>query len=93
MRLCFPPGGPTRHGSKEVFMTPAEELESAALALPAAERARLAERLLVSLDEEPEVDAAWVAEVWQRLAEYRTGEVETTTAKQVTEDARNRVRT
>lgn len=74
-------------------MTPAEELESAALALPAAERARLAERLLVSLDEEPEVDAAWVAEVWQRLAEYRTGEVETTTAKQVTEDARNRVRT
>jgi len=73
-------------------MTPVEVLESAALALPVAERARLAERLLVSLDGEPEVEAAWVEEVRQRLAEYRTGEVETTTAGQLMEDARTRLR-
>lgn len=73
-------------------MTPVEELESAVLALPVAERARLAERLLASLDEEPEVEAAWVEEVRQRLAEYRTGEVETMTAEQVMEDARKRLR-
>lgn len=73
-------------------MTPVEELENAALALPVAERARLAERLLVSLDEEPEVEAAWVEEVRQRLAEYRAGDVETSTADQVMEDARKRLR-
>lgn len=73
-------------------MTPVEELENAALALPVAERARLAERLLVSLDEVPEVEAAWVEEVRQRLAEYRAGEVETSTADQVMEDARKRLR-
>lgn len=42
-------------------MSPIEELESA-LSLPRADRARLAERLLASLDEEPEVEA----EPWTR---------------------------
>ena len=73
-------------------MTPVEELENAALALPPAERARLAERLLVSLDEEPEVEAAWTEEVRQRLAEYRAGETNTSTAEQVMKDARGRLR-
>lgn len=76
-------------------MTPAEELEMAIFALPVADRARLAERLLVSLDEEPKVEAAsveaaWVEEVRQRLAEYRAGEIETSPAEQVMEDARSR---
>lgn len=46
-----------------------QALESAALLLPPEERARLAERLLASLDIDPEIEAAWAAEVEKRLAE------------------------
>lgn len=49
--------------------------EAELLRLPARDRARLAELLLASLDEEsePDVDAAWAAEAERRLAELRTG--------------------
>jgi len=53
-----------------------QALESAALLLPPEERARLAERLLASLDIDPEIEAAWAAEVEKRLADWDAGLVD-----------------
>lgn len=50
-----------------------ETLEAAALQLPRAERAHLAERLLVSLENEDEVLAAWVEEAERRLDALEAG--------------------
>lgn len=69
----------------------AEELEAAALSLPRGERARLAERLLASLDEEGEVEEAWRDEVRRRLEAYRKGEMEAVPANKVLEEARDRL--
>lgn len=64
--------------------SPVHELEAAVLALPVRERARLAQRLLASLDEEEqEVRDAWVAEVRERLARYRAGEIEALPVEEV----------
>lgn len=52
-----------------------EALEAEALSLSAAERARLVERLIVSLDAEPEVEAAWAVEIERRHAEIESGAV------------------
>ena len=46
--------------------SPLEDIEAAALQLAPAERAHLAERLLVSLDEDDEIMAAWVEEAERR---------------------------
>lgn len=40
--------------------TTVEALEAEALRLPAAERARLIERLITSLDVDPDVEEAWL---------------------------------
>ena len=53
-----------------------QALESAALLLPPEERARLAERLLASLDVDPGIEAAWAVEVEKRLADWDAGLVE-----------------
>lgn len=57
--------------------TAPDSLEAELLRLPARDRARLAELLLASLDEEaePDVDEAWAAEGERRLAELRAGTV------------------
>lgn len=52
-----------------------ETLEAAALHLPPGERARLVERLITSLDIDPEVEEAWAAEVERRQAEIESGAV------------------
>jgi putative addiction module component (TIGR02574 family) len=52
-----------------------EALEAEALQLSAAERARLVERLIASLDVDPEVEVAWAAEVERRNAEIESGAV------------------
>ena len=52
-----------------------EALEAEALQLSAAERARLVERLIASLDADPDVDEAWAAEVERRNAEIERGAV------------------
>lgn len=56
-------------------METVETLEAAALHLPPAERARLIERLITSLDSDPEVEEAWAAEVERRQAEIESGAV------------------
>jgi hypothetical protein len=48
------------------MIIPPEDIEAAALQLTQAERAKLAERLLVSLDEDDEILAAWVEEAERR---------------------------
>ena len=52
-----------------------EALEAEALQLTATERARLIERLIASLDIDPEVEDAWAAEVERRNAEIESGAV------------------
>jgi putative addiction module component (TIGR02574 family) len=53
-----------------------DQIEQELLKLPAADRARLAERLIASLDEDAEVEAAWIAEVRRRDEELRSGAVQ-----------------
>ena len=60
-----------------------EELEVEALHLPRDERARLAQALISSLDEESEVEQAWNAEIRRRVAELDAGTVKTIPAEQV----------
>ena len=52
-----------------------EALEAEALLLSETERARLIERLIASLDIDPEVEDAWAAEVERRNAEIESGAV------------------
>ena len=46
-----------------------ETLEAAALRLALADRARLVDRLIATLNADPEVEEAWVAEVERRQTE------------------------
>jgi putative addiction module component (TIGR02574 family) len=52
-----------------------EAFEAEALQLPEADRARLIERLIASLDADPDVEEAWAAEVERRNAEVESGKV------------------
>ncbi len=61
----------------------AEQIEAAALQLPPEERARLAERLIASLDEETEIERSWIEEAERRYERYRAGELKTVPASEV----------
>ena len=52
-----------------------ETLEAAALQLTPADRARLVDRLIATLDADPEVEEAWAAEVERRQSEIENGTV------------------
>ncbi len=67
-----------------------EQIERELLKLPAPERARLAERLIASLDEEAEVDRAWIDEAPQRDEELDSGAVEAHPIEDSFRDLRNR---
>ncbi len=54
---------------------PSETIESAALRLPPEERVRLAERLIASLEPDPEVEVAWAAEVERRVHDWEAGRI------------------
>jgi putative addiction module component (TIGR02574 family) len=71
-----------------------KDLESAVLQLPSDDRARLAERLLASLDEETDAEAEqlWLAEAERRLDELENGTAVGIPADQVIADARLKVR-
>ena len=72
----------------------ARDLESQALKLPHKERARLAERLISSLDHETDSDAQqlWLQEAESRLDELEAGSVPGVPADQVFEKARSTLR-
>jgi putative addiction module component (TIGR02574 family) len=76
----------------------ANRIEDEALRLSVNQRARLARRLLESLDEEEvedpeEVARAWEAEVARRVSQYEAGEAGALTpAAEVVREARERLR-
>jgi putative addiction module component (TIGR02574 family) len=69
-----------------------EQIEAAALSLPPEGRARLAERLLASLDDDPQNTAAWIAEAKRRDAEIEAGSVVPISAEEVFAKARAKPR-
>jgi putative addiction module component (TIGR02574 family) len=73
---------------------PARELEAKALKLPSKERARLAERLISSLDQEtdPDAERLWLQEAERRLDELEAGNLSGVPADQVFEKARSTLR-
>lgn len=72
----------------------ARQLEYKALKLPARESARLAERLISSLDDQtdPDADELWVEEAERRLEELRSGIVKSRPAESVFRKARSTLR-
>jgi putative addiction module component (TIGR02574 family) len=72
----------------------ARKIEAQALQLPPKERARLAQRLIASLDPESERDAeqVWLEEAERRLDEIESGKVAGIPAEQVLEKARSTLR-
>ena len=52
-----------------------ETIEAEALRLSPTERARLVERLIASLDIDPEIEEAWATEVERRNSEVESGKV------------------
>jgi putative addiction module component (TIGR02574 family) len=68
-------------------------IEEEALKLPSHERARLAEQLISSLDEEadPEAERLWVEEAERRYKDYREGKVKAKPADLVFKEARSKL--
>ena len=54
---------------------PIEALQAEVLGLPIAERALLLERLISSLDADPEIQEAWITEAARREVESQAGTV------------------
>lgn len=73
---------------------PARDLESKALKLPPKERARLAERLISSLDQEtdPDAERLWLQEAERRLDGLESENVAGVPADRVFEKARSTLR-
>lgn len=69
-----------------------QELEAEVLRLPSHERARLAEVLIASLDEEDEISRAWADEAERRYEELRSGAVKSIPAEEVFARVRSRLR-
>jgi putative addiction module component (TIGR02574 family) len=72
----------------------ARELESEAMKLSRRQRARLAQRLISSLDQEVDADAErlWFAEAERRLADLKSGKVAAIPAERVLKKVRAALR-
>lgn len=68
-----------------------ETLEAQLLRLPPEARAHLARVLIESLDEQPELDPAWLDEAERRAAELATGAVEPIPTTSALANARRRL--
>lgn len=70
-----------------------KEIEEEALRLSSHERAKLAEHLISSLDEEedPEAERLWIKEAERRYKEYKLGKVKAKSSEKVFKDARLRL--
>ncbi|MBV8054341.1 MAG: addiction module protein [Deltaproteobacteria bacterium] len=70
------------------------KIEDEVLKLPARSRARLAERLIASLEKvvDPEAESAWLAEVERRSSELMRGNVKGISANKVFKKARAALR-
>jgi putative addiction module component (TIGR02574 family) len=69
-----------------------QELQAQVLKLPSHERARLAELLISSLDEEDEIAAAWADEAERRYRDLSSGAVEGIPAEDVLARVRSSLR-
>lgn len=71
-----------------------KKIEEEALKLPADERAKLARRLLSSLETEIDenVEESWLMESEQRIVDLEAGRVETLPAESVIADVRSKLR-
>ena len=65
----------TTDSLEPLMPTHIEVLEAEVLSLSTAERSRLRERLIASLDVDPEIEEAWVGEAEKREAELVSGSV------------------
>ena len=91
---------PALHGPSNVLWyaflvaDPANKLEAKALKLPPEQRARLAERLISSLDQacDPNSEELWIREAERRLKELESGRVDGVPAERVIESARSSLR-
>lgn len=70
----------------------AEAIEAQALALTAAERVRLADRLIASVFEDEAIEVAWSAEVERRIAEIEAGRADLIPASQTIARARDAIK-
>ena len=77
-----------------MIMTQPERILRAALSLPEADRADIADRLLLSLDaaDQREVDALWAQEAESRIEAYESGEFEAIPGDEVLAGVRARQR-
>ena len=75
-------------------MTDLEALTQEVLELPLDQRARLAERLLSSLDElsPTEIEQLWAQEAERRFAAYEAGEIKSHPADEVHKDILKRLK-
>jgi putative addiction module component (TIGR02574 family) len=71
-----------------------EELSARAKTLPPEDRARLAEELLESLEQDPdsEIEVAWDREIERRVAEVEAGTAKLIPAEEVHAEARRLIR-
>ena len=74
--------------------TASETLTKTALALPAKTRAKLAERLLASLDDprQREIDALWAEEAEDRITAFERGQIRRVPGEQVFRKLKRRAR-
>jgi putative addiction module component (TIGR02574 family) len=70
------------------MQTSFETIEFEALKLNVTERAKLAEHLIASLDEDSEIEEAWAAEVERRITEIESGTVQLIPAAEAIASAR-----
>jgi putative addiction module component (TIGR02574 family) len=69
-----------------------DQLESEALKLPTGQRARLAQVLITSLDEDTEIERAWEDEAERRYQRYQAGEMEAVPADEALAEVRSELR-
>ena len=82
----------SRLSRSSAMSSPLRALEAAALLLPPPERQELAQRLLASLDSDPDVEAAWDKEIERRVVAFEAGLYEEFSAEEVLADARARLK-
>lgn len=72
----------------------ARDLESKVMGLSSKDRARLAERLIASLESvsEPQAEALWLQEAERRLDELESGGASAVSAEQVFKKSRSAIR-
>ncbi|MFC1849267.1 addiction module protein [candidate division CSSED10-310 bacterium] len=70
-----------------------EEIEEKILNLPIKDRARLAERLIASLEiiEDQRVEHLWLIEAEKRLKEYRAGNIDSRPAQEALHEALKKI--